>query len=130
MTFSELMDGYKKVKNIPQWYADPLIAFFGQRRIKTITYGDIQQFKTSREQTPKRGTDEPRSPATINRELEWLRTILLYAIRHEWLARNPFNKGPVSLIRKSEEQPRVRIPTPEEEANILAWCLRSKMIKP
>lgn len=122
MTFDDLVKEYRKGKNIPRWYADPLIDHFGPRRIKTITYGDIQQFKTQREGIPKKGTEGRRSPATINRELEWLRTIMLYAVRHEWLARNPFTKGPAPLIKKSQEEARSRIPTPDEEAAILAQC--------
>lgn len=123
MTFDELVREYKKGKSIPKWYEDPLVDHFGPRRIKSITYGDIQQFKAAREAVPRKGTEEKRSPTTINRELEWLRTILLYAIRHEWLARNPFTKGPAPLIKKSEEAARSRIPTPEEEAAILAQCV-------
>jgi hypothetical protein len=113
MTFAELLKEYRKAKVIPNWYADPLIEHFGRQRIKTITYGDIQQFRAAREAV-KREVRDPadpekkimvdRKPSTINRELEWLRTILLYAVRHEWLARNPFTKGPAPLIRKSEEE--------------------------
>ena len=62
-----------------------------------------------------------RKPASINRELELLRTILLYAYRQGWIPRNPFAGGP-PLIIKSAEVTRDRIPTAEEEARILAAC--------
>jgi integrase len=124
MTFDELLAEYRKARPaMPEWYAAPLSEFFGKRRIKTITYGDLQQFRVARETVVNKATKEPRKPATINRELEWLRTVLLYAVRHEWLAKNPFNKGPESLIHKAEEESRDRIPTPEEEARILAVCV-------
>jgi integrase len=126
MTFAELMKEYKKARKIPKWYEEPMIERFGQMRIRSITYGDIEQFKEARAKVPNRATGEQRSSATINRELEWLRTILLYAVRHEWLIKNPFNKGPAPLIRKSEEEARERIPTPEEEARILEYCMNFK----
>jgi hypothetical protein len=132
MTFAELLEECRKAKPIPKWYADPLIEHFGQKRIKTITYGDIEQFKAARSAVKKefRDPDDPekmiqldRKPATVNRELEWLRRILLYAVRHDWLLKNPFQRGPAPLIRKSEEKRRDRVPTPDEEARILAVCV-------
>lgn len=123
MSFSELLDEYSRAKKIPEWYAEPLLESFGQRRIQTITYGDICQFKAARAQTPNRKTGKPRSPSTINRELEWLRAVLLYAVRHDWLMRNPFSRGPAPLIRRSEEESRYRIPAPDEERRILTQCV-------
>jgi integrase len=123
MTFDELMNEFRKAKpKMKEWYAAPLEEFFGKRKIKSITYGDLKEFRAAREAVPKKGTDEPRKPATVNREMEWLREILLYAVRHEWLAKNSFAKGPATLIPKTEEESRERIPTPEEEARILEWC--------
>lgn len=122
ITFEQLLAEFKKTKpQMPEWYSKPLKEHFGRRRLKTITYGDLKEFKEKREAVPHVVTGEPRKPATINRELEALREVLLYAIRHEWLARNPFAKGP-TLIPKSEEESRDRIPSPAEEAAILEWC--------
>ena len=114
------------------WYAEPLEEFFGKRKIKSITYGDLVEFRSAREAV-KRVAPDPadrtkkievdRKTSTVNREMEWLRSIFLYAIRHEWLAKNPFNKGPETLIPKSEEESSSRIPSPEEEARILAVCI-------
>jgi integrase len=97
----------------------------GKRRLKTITYGDLKEFKEKREAVPHKVTGEPRKASTINREMEALREVLLYALRHDWLAKNPFTKGP-TLIPKSEEEARNRIPSPEEEAAILEWCANLK----
>ncbi|MGH9751862.1 MAG: hypothetical protein ACREA2_03685 [Blastocatellia bacterium] len=71
---------------MPKWYADPLRDYFSNRRIVTITHTDLKRFKTAREQVPNKATGERRSPPTINRELEWLRAVLLYAVRHKWIA--------------------------------------------
>jgi integrase len=133
VTFSELLTEYKKAKpNAPKWYLDPLDSFFGPRRIKTITYGDIEQFKASRlavkktipdPNDPKKKIVVDRKITTINRELEFLRTVLLYAVRQEWLQRTPFTRGPSPIIQKSQEESRYRIPSIEEEEKILAVCV-------
>jgi integrase len=122
MTFDELLAEYRRAHpDKHRWYLDPIEKYSGQRRIRTITYGDLKRFKTEREGI-KKPNGEKRKPATIHRELEQLRSILLLAVRHGWLLRNPFMAGP-TLIIKSEEERRDRIPTPEEEEKILAVCV-------
>jgi integrase len=122
MTFDELLAEYRRAHpDKHRWYLDPIEKYFGQRRIRTITYGDLKRFKTEREGI-KKPNGEKRKPATIHRELEQLRSVLLLAVRHGWLLRNPFMAGP-PLIIKSEEERRDRIPTPEEEEKILAVCV-------
>jgi integrase len=66
-------------------------------------------------------TQVERKPATIHREVEVLRRLLIYAVQRGWLSRNPFNAGP-PLINHSIEESRDRLPTAEEEAAILAHC--------
>lgn len=122
MTFAELLTEYRRAHpDKPRWYLDPLAEYFGQKRIRAITYGDLKRFKQSREEI-KRADGLDRKPATINRELEQLRAVLLLAVRHGWLLRNPFLGGP-PLIVKSEEERRDRVPTPFEEARMLAVCI-------
>jgi len=124
MTFDQLMAEFKKAKpNMPKWYAAPLEEFFGKQKIKSITYGDLKEFRTAREVVAHKVSGEPRKASTVNREMEVLREILLYAVRHEWLVKSPFTKGTETLIPKSEEESRSRIPSPEEEARILAQCV-------
>jgi len=134
MTFDELLTEYEKVREIEKWYKKPLEDHFGQRRIKAITYGDIEQFRRAREAT-KRLVPDPNNPgakmlvdrktASINRELEALRAVLLYAWRMGWISRNPFT-GAKPLIRRAEETHRDRFPSPEEEAAILAQCVEPR----
>jgi len=133
MTFLQLVTEYEKhKKKIPKWYAEPMKEYFGQKKIRLITYGDIQQFKLAREAVKRKVRDPAdrtkkieidRKASSVNRELEWLRTVLLFAHRYEWILRNPFTRGAVPLIRKSQEESRVRIPSPDEEAAILAQCV-------
>lgn len=127
MMFEELLAEYKRAHpNKPKWYLEPIEQFFKGRRIRKITYGDCAGFKASREKIKDRRykCEKPpdRTIATINRELDPLRSILLFAVRHGWLSRNPFTAGP-PLILKSEEQSRDRLPTPAEETRILAACV-------
>jgi integrase len=133
LTFAELLDQFI-IDNpkMPDWYSSPMRDYFANRRIITISYADLKRFKTAREAVKKEIPDPAdrekkimvdRKPSTINRELEWLRAVLLYAVRRKWIAANPFAGGDQVLISKTEEQPRDRVPTPEEEARILAACV-------
>ena len=124
MTFRELLAEYRRAHpQTPAWYHEPPAEFFGDRLVRSITYADLRQFRSARERVPKRFTlDERRTPATINRELEHLRSVLLYAMRHGWIRTNPFAAGP-PLILKAEEERRTRVPTPAEEEALLAVCV-------
>lgn len=122
LTFDRLLVEFKRAGKIPPHYEKPIAEFFGSRKVRSITYADCFQFKQARLQVRSVHTGEPRKAATINRELEALRSVLLYALRHGWIKFNPFAAGP-SLIERSEEEKRDRVPTPEEEAAILAVCV-------
>jgi integrase len=133
MTFNDLLDQFV-IDNpkMPEWYISPLRNYFANRRIITIAYADLKRFKSAREAVkrevrdpadPDKKIEVVRKPATINRELEWLRAALLYAVRRKWIAANPFAGGDQVLISKTEEQTRDRVPTPDEEARILAVCV-------
>lgn len=121
LSFDQLLTEYRRAHPaVRDWYIDPL-AFFAGRKLKSLTYADCKRFRESREAI-KRADGQPRKPATINRELEVLRGVLLFAVRHGWLQLSPFSAGP-ALIHKSDEEQRDRLPTPEEEAQLLAVCI-------
>lgn len=124
MTFAELLTEYRRAHpNLKEHYGDPMAEFFGSRKIRSITYADCYQYREARRQVVKRYTEtDLRSIATVNRELEALRAVLLYALRHGWIKFNPLAAGP-PLILTGEEERRDRVPTPEEEAAILAVCV-------
>lgn len=122
--------------------------YFGSRRLNAITVTALEEFAAVRRQTPKvvsiqspKGPDgQPRprilkeqgqrSIATVNRELELLRTVLNFAEREGWIARNPFKRG-ARIIRKAEEAPRERILTDDEQARLLAACVdRCEHLRP
>lgn len=109
----------------PPWYIKPL-SYFNGRRIRSVGYGDCRRFREYREGVPKQNTDgEQRAVATINREMEYLRRVLLFGCQHGWLMRNPMLDGK-TLIPVAQEEKRERIPTPEEEARLLAVCVEPR----
>lgn len=136
--FKELADYYEKTYLIPPEYVGgrkvtglrawnkfrPLLSVlrehFGNRRIRTITFGDLDRFRATRLKTPtKKGTQ--RAIATVNRELSLLRRVFHVALRNGWIIKNPFETGD-SLIRPGDEKPRERIINREEEERLLAAC--------
>jgi integrase len=108
--------------------------YFGKRKLRAITHGDLKRFKVDRLKTPvvlgrnTRGTDKPgrvttrqRSITTVNRELQLLRRVLNVAVSNGWIKRNPFELGD-ALITPGDEKKRERIITREEEARLLGAC--------
>jgi integrase len=80
-----------------------------------ITYKKAGQIMT-------RQRKEPRSLASVNRELEQLRAIFNFAHREGWIRLNPFQAGR-ALISKADEDVRERILSEEEETRLLAACV-------
>lgn len=129
--------------------ADALVSYFGpNKRVRSITYGDLATFKATRLRTPAQrekyhdangnGTKVKiketwqRSIASVHREIEILRRLFVIAIQHRWIRRNPFHEGD-PLIEKAEETERERIATKVEEQALLAACdedERRKHLKP
>lgn len=89
----------------------PLLASFGQQRLSTITASRIEHYKASRlAGTTAFGT--PPTPATINRELQALRSMLILAERDGLIARRPH------LAMLDELNQRDRTATPDEYQQI------------
>jgi integrase len=152
MSFSELAQYYKETYLIEPEYIDgrkvaglrnkydyekrleTLKAFFRKQKVRSITYGDLKRYRSTRLKTPvvvgrnTRGTEakgnptkRQRSIATVNRELSLLRRILNVAVENGWIVKNPFSTG-ASLITLADEKHRERILTKEEEDKLLAAC--------
>ncbi len=132
MTFEQLADYYiknylnkaiyvgdKKVSGVrgvteAMCAVKPLKTYFGTRKIKTITYGDIRTYKQVRLATPTKHGNQ-RGVATVNKELNKLKRMLNIAVREQWLSRNAFNNGE-SLIEQEEH--RTRVLSIEEEKRL------------
>jgi integrase len=112
--------GLRSVKTVAN-YLSVFQKHFGKRRVRSLTHSDLQTFRTVRLKTPT-CQGRPRTIATVNREMSYLRRLLSIAERESWIARNPFKAGD-SLINISDEEKRERILTFEEEARLLKACV-------
>lgn len=154
-TFTDLVAHYKEHYVKPAEYVDGrkvaglrslptvegqlkvLKSYFGQRRLRAITHGDLRTFRADRLKTPTRGDRarharelqahpnaelrSTRTIASVNRELALLRRMLIVAQREGWIVRSPFGGGE-SLISLADERKRERILTREEERRLLEAC--------
>ncbi|MEK7722715.1 MAG: site-specific integrase [Acidobacteriota bacterium] len=97
-----------------------LCGYFENKLVKSITHSDIEQFKLKRLNTLK-SNEEQRTIASVNRELECLRSILNFAKREGWILYSPFERGS-PLISKADENRRERILSYDEEKRLLNAC--------
>lgn len=101
-------------------YARAINETFGERALGSISYSDLESYKTGRlGGTTRRG--KGRSIASVNRELATLRRLFNIAEREGWIMRSPMRKGD-SLISVADERKGVRVLSFEEEARLLAAC--------
>lgn len=95
-------------------------SYFGNARLRQIAYDDILTYRSQRLKTPTH-YKKPRTIATMNRELAYLRRLFNIAMRQGWILRNPLNSGE-SLIDISAERRRERVLSLEEEKRLLKAC--------
>lgn len=101
-----------------------LAQHFGSKRLRSITHGDILQFRTKRLDTLvtfKNAPSRQRSIATVNRELTVLRRMLSIALREGWILKHPFS-GSDTIISASDENKRTRVLSYAEEELLLDAC--------
>jgi integrase len=139
MTFADLCDYYEKHYLKEAEYVDGrkvaglrslatpkvqlgvLKSHFGQRQLRSLTYGAIREFRSTRLKTKTR-SDTQRSITSVNRELALLRRMLNVAVSESFIVGgNPFHKGD-PLISTADEKRRQRIITRDEEKALLAAC--------
>jgi integrase len=148
LTFKQLAEDYKSRKLIPaeyhgngknitkiaglrswktpQGWLNTLIDHFGNKKIRSITHADIEDYKFKRlNKITVRETQ--RAIASVNRELELLRAILRFAVRQRWLSHSPFELGE-PLISKSDEIKRERVLNFDEEKRLLNVCSGERTI--
>lgn len=89
----------------------PLLRHFGQHRLSTLTASQIAQYTASR-QTGQTEFGAPPAAATINRELQALRSMLILAERDGLIAQRPH------LAMLAENNQRDRTATPDEYEQI------------
>jgi integrase len=136
MTFEDLAAYFEKNHLQPAQYVDgrkvsgvrsliPALAavnalrtHFGARKLRSITYGDLDAYRVSRLKTPTQHGKQ-RAIASVNRELSKARRMFNIAIQRGWLAESPFKRGG-TLISNADEKHRERVLSREEEARLLA----------
>jgi integrase len=101
-----------------QMAVNALKAYFGNRRVRSITYGELSAYRALRLKTPTMHGRQ-RTIAAVNRELEKLRRMFFVAIQQGWLTESPFRRGK-SLISHAEENQRERVLSKDEELRLLA----------
>jgi len=139
LTFDDLANHYEAHYAIPPVYIDGrkvaglrayrdvrnhmriLRSYFHRIKLTNISYRTIERFKMDRLNEPLKRNGEQRSLANVHRTLSILRTMLHVAEREEWIIRNPFSAGK-PLINMSNERPRERILSREEEERLLSLC--------
>lgn len=101
-------------------YAKAINAYFEGRALASVSYSDLESFKTERlVGRTKRG--KHRSLASVHRELALLRRVFNIAEREGWIMRSPFRKGE-PLISVAQERKGTRVLSFEEESRLLAAC--------
>lgn len=105
--------------NKKSWHDDELIckaikAHFKGKRLADISPMDVERFKKVRRETPTRH-DEPRSAATVNRELTILSRVLALAVDAGHINENPCRR----VRRFKEDNARVRFLSDDEDARLL-----------
>lgn len=97
---------------------------FGTKKLRSITHGDVLQFRTQRldkKVSFKNAPARQRSIATVNRELTVLRRMLSIALREGWILKHPFS-GSDTIISPSDETKRDRVLSRQEEELLLDAC--------
>ncbi len=97
-----------------------LSRYFENKLVKAITHSDVEQFKLKRLNTLK-SNKEQRAIASVNRELECLRSVMNFAKREGFIPFSPFERGS-PLISKSDENRREKTLSYDEEKRLLAAC--------
>lgn len=114
---------------------EALKAYFGGKKVRAITHGDIKAYKALRLKTPtmhdrarhkralkadpKAQLQVTRTIAAVNRELDKLKRIFNWAMRQGWLLKSPFQSGE-PLISHADEVHRERVLSRDEESRLLA----------
>ncbi|MBI4854295.1 MAG: site-specific integrase [Acidobacteria bacterium] len=149
---AEYVDGRKvgglRSVSSAKTFLNSLCEHFSNRRLRTITYGDIQRFRSIRLKTPIKRSEQQKKPikrielqaptkrseqrsiASVNRELTLLRRMMGIAEREGWIIKNPFDMGE-PLINPADEKKRERILSREEEMRLLEACTgRTSHLRP
>jgi integrase len=96
--------------------AKPLLRFFGNALLDSITPEDVEQYRKQRARLKSERTGRKLRPATINRELACLKVMFNHFIKMDVLIKNPVSR--VKL--RDENNEKMRVLSFEEEQQYLS----------
>lgn len=99
-------------------YAETIAARMGSKILRQIRRGDVEDFMRERIEKGTTRHGARLSPASINREVSFLRAALYHAMTREYIPSNPAAR--IKLL--PEENERTRVMSPFEERKILEQC--------
>jgi integrase len=108
--------GDRKIRGLrslrtPKAYLKRLVEHFGAARIRSITHGQVDQYRLSI-------LAEKLTIASANRILALLRSVFMFAKREGWISKSPFEAG-APLICVADETKRTRVLSRDEEGKLL-----------
>ncbi|MCL6622895.1 MAG: phage integrase SAM-like domain-containing protein [Syntrophobacterales bacterium] len=126
-TFLELAEEYEKnygnqksYRTFKRHAVRYLREAFGEKRLKDISYLDLQTYRNRRKATPL-ANGKPRTDATVNREMAVLKHMLNKAVEWGMLEVSPFRIGASLTFRENNQ--RHRYLTEEEIERLLLAVL-------
>jgi len=93
-----------------------LLDYFGEMPVDRITHATVDRFRLERLATPTQYKRD-RAIASVNRELELLRSVMLWAVGEGYIS-----KAPRAPITKAHETRRTRVLSIAEEKKLLKAC--------
>lgn len=124
---AEYLDGVKvagrRSLSVPRAWLAGFREYFKKKKIRTIRFSDLEDLKLHLIRKPTTRGDGKRAVASINRELQFCRTIFSFAKQEGYLKTDPFLAGKRKLIETRGETKRDRMPGFGEELAILGLCL-------
>ena len=114
--------GRRSLKAPIGWLAN-FREFFGKKKLRQIRYSDLEDFKLSLIRKPTGQGTKQRAVASVNRELQFCKTIFAFAVTEGYLKTNPFLTGKRKLVDSRGETKRNRLPGFGEELAILRSCV-------
>ena len=96
----ELKKSHRRDKNS----ADHFFAFYGKRAISVVTPASLEKYRAERKKHRTRD-NKPPAPATINREISFLKRVFSWAVENNMLSDNPVKR--IKMLKEDNIRDRV-----------------------
>ncbi len=126
LTFDDLADRHvenygtqKSYRSFKRYAVRYLRKAFGDRRLKALSYLDLETYQNKRKATPLK-SGKPRTDATVNQEMAALKHMLNKAVEWDMLEISPFKQG--SRLSFTENNQRQRYLLEADIEKLLNSC--------